>query len=116
MGGNLMYLGGNGWYWRIVWDKKFPGIIEIRRAEGGVRSWEAEAGEYYHSFNGEYGGIWRRLGRAPNKLLGIRKDLTPEKMSKLAKKYKDEGATILGGCCETKPQHIKEMAKLVKII
>ena len=70
-GGNLMYLGGNGWYWRIVWDKKFPGIIEIRRAEGGVRSWEAEAGEYYHSFNGEYGGIWRRLGRAPNKLLGI---------------------------------------------
>jgi len=71
MGGNLMYLGGNGWYWRIVWDKKFPGIIEVRRAEGGVRSWESEAGEYYHSFNGEYGGIWRRLGRAPNKLLGI---------------------------------------------
>ena len=52
----------------------------------------------------------------PNKLLGIRKDLTPEKMSKFAKKFKDEGATILGGCCETKPQHIKEMAKLVKII
>ena len=52
----------------------------------------------------------------PNKLLGIRKDLTPEKMSKFAKKFKDEGATILGGCCETKPQHIREMAKLVKII
>ena len=70
-GGNLMYLGGNGWYWRIAWHKEFPGIIEIRRAEDGVRSWEAEAGEYYHSFNGEYGGIWRRLGKAPNKLLGI---------------------------------------------
>jgi len=70
-GGNLMYLGGNGWYWRIVWHDKFPGIIEVRRAEGGVRAWEAEAGEYYHSFNGEYGGLWRRLGRAPNKLLGV---------------------------------------------
>ena len=52
----------------------------------------------------------------PNKLLGIRKDLTPEKMSKFAKKFKDEGATILGGCCETRPQHIKEMARLIKII
>ena len=52
----------------------------------------------------------------PNKLLGIRKDLTPEKMSKFAKKFKDEGATIIGGCCETRPQHIKEMARLIKII
>ena len=66
-----MYLGGNGWYWRITWHNKFPGIIEVRRAEDGVRSWEAEPGEYYHSFNGEYGGLWRRLGRAPNKLLGV---------------------------------------------
>ena len=66
-----MYLGGNGWYWRIVWHPKLNGIIEVRRAEGGVRSWEAEPGEYYHSFNGEYGGLWRRLGRPPNVLLGI---------------------------------------------
>ena len=70
-GGNMMYLGGNGWYWRIVWHPKLDGIIEVRRAEGGVRSWEAEPGEYYHSFNGEYGGMWRRLGRPPNILLGV---------------------------------------------
>ena len=66
-----MYLGGNGWYWRIAWHDKLQGIIEVRRAEDGVRSWEAKPGEYYHSFNGEYGGLWRRLGKAPNKLLGI---------------------------------------------
>ena len=70
-GGNIMYLGGNGWYWRIVWHHKFRGVIEIRRAEDGVRSWAAEPGEYYHSFNGEYGGLWRRLGRPPNTLLGV---------------------------------------------
>ena len=70
-GGNIVYLGGNGWYWRIVWHPKLEGIIEVRRAEGGVRSWEAESGEYYHSFNGEYGGIWRRLGRPPNTLFGV---------------------------------------------
>tara|TARA_A100001011_G_C14289727_1_gene835575 strand:- start:1459 stop:2370 length:912 start_codon:yes stop_codon:yes gene_type:complete len=49
----------------------------------------------------------------PNEFLGQRKDLTPEKMALFAKKFKDAGATILGGCCETRPMHIKEMAKLI---
>ena len=48
----------------------------------------------------------------PNEFLGQRKDLTPEKMSVFAKKFKDAGATIFGGCCETRPDHIKEFAKL----
>jgi len=49
----------------------------------------------------------------PNEFLGVRKDLTPDKMTEFAKKFKDAGATILGGCCETSPAHIKEMSKLV---
>ena len=48
----------------------------------------------------------------PNEFLGQRKDLTPKKMALFVKKFKDAGATILGGCCETRPEHIKEMAKL----
>jgi len=48
----------------------------------------------------------------PNEFLGHREDLTPEKMALIAKKFKLAGATILGGCCETRPNHIKEMAKL----
>ena len=27
------------------------------------------------------------------------------------KKFKNAGATILGGCCETRPSHIKEMVQ-----
>jgi homocysteine S-methyltransferase len=46
----------------------------------------------------------------PNEFLGQRKDLTPDKMAIFVKKFKDAGATILGGCCETKPTHIKKMA------
>ena len=49
----------------------------------------------------------------PNEFLGVRKDLTPNKMTEFVKKFKDAGATILGGCCETSPAHIKEMSKLV---
>ena len=48
----------------------------------------------------------------PNEFLGHRKDLTPEKMALIAKKFKLAGATILGGCCETRPAHIKEFTKL----
>jgi len=48
----------------------------------------------------------------PNEFLGKREDLTPKKLAKFAKKFKEAGATILGGCCETKPSHIMEIAKL----
>ena len=70
-GGRLMYLGGNGFYWRIgIRDDKL-GVIEVRRAEDGTRAWMSPVGEYYQSFNGEYGGLWRRNGRPPNRLVGI---------------------------------------------
>ena len=48
----------------------------------------------------------------PNEFLGQRKDLTPQKMYEFAKKFKDQGATIMGGCCETRPVHIKKMSEL----
>lgn len=70
-GGRLMYMGGNGFYWRIAYHPEDSGIIEVRRAEDGTRAWIAEHGEYYHAFSGEYGGLWRRLGRAPNQMVGI---------------------------------------------
>ncbi|MFP6682510.1 MAG: N,N-dimethylformamidase beta subunit family domain-containing protein, partial [Gammaproteobacteria bacterium] len=70
-GGRLMYLGGNGFYWRVAFSEDWPGAIELRRAEDGVRNWKTETGESYHSFNGEYGGLWRRLGRPPNAMVGV---------------------------------------------
>ncbi len=70
-GGRLMYMGGNGFYWRIAYQADNPAIIEVRRAEDGTRAWIANPGEYYQQFNGEYGGLWRRLGRPPNELAGI---------------------------------------------
>ncbi len=48
----------------------------------------------------------------PNEFLGQRKDLTPEKMADFAKIFKESGATILGGCCETRPAHIKKISEL----
>lgn len=70
-GGNLMYLGGNGFYWKIGRHSDMPHLIEVRRAEGGMRVWASQPGEYYHQLDGEYGGLWRRNGIPPQKVAGV---------------------------------------------
>ncbi len=70
-GGRLMYLGGNGFYWRVAVNPELPGAVEIRRGETGIRAWAAEPGEYYNAFDGGYGGLWRNSGRAPQRLAGV---------------------------------------------
>src|SRR6516164_6626713 len=69
-GGRLAYLGGNGFYWRIATSAVIPNVVEVRRAEGGIRAWAAEPGEYYHALDGAYGGLWRRNGPATKALRG----------------------------------------------
>ena len=69
-GGRLMYLGGNGFYWRISFHPTVPGVIEARRTEGS-RSWDVEPGERHHSFDGALGGLWRYQRYSPHGLLGV---------------------------------------------
>jgi homocysteine S-methyltransferase len=61
---------------------------------------------------GTYMKSYLKSNGNPTEFLGHRNDLTPKKMAQFAKKFKDSGATILGGCCETRPSHIKEMSLL----
>lgn len=70
-GGSFLYLGGNGFYWKIVRHRNDPDLLEIRRSEDGLRAWASEPGEYYNAFDGSYGGLWRRNGRPPQQLVGI---------------------------------------------
>ncbi|MBL8697832.1 MAG: N,N-dimethylformamidase [Alphaproteobacteria bacterium] len=69
-GGRLMYLGGNGFYWRAEPSTDAPHAIELRRAEGGIRVWATEVGESYHQFGGGYAGLWRRIGKPAHRLVG----------------------------------------------
>ena len=62
--------------------------------------------------NGYTSSFFKNSGGNPNEFLGHRHDFTPENIGEIAKKFKDNGATILGGCCETRPSHIAAMAKL----
>lgn len=70
-GGNLMYLGGNGFYWVADIDLKRPDRLEVRKGDQGCRSVTMPAGERTLSLTGAQGGLWRSRGRAPNYLFGI---------------------------------------------
>jgi len=52
------------------------------------------------------------IGANPVKTMGTRDDFTDIKFLEFSKKMMAKGATILGGCCETKPVHIKKISDL----
>ena len=60
--------------------------------------------------------LWISPGKASlslsTKVLGSRKDINENKFYAFVKKFKDAGATILGGCCEIGPSHISKIANL----
>lgn len=70
-GGRFLYLGGNGFYWRIAFHPTRPGVIEVRRSSAAAKYWQEEPGEYHLSFTGELGDLWRRCGEPPQTLVGI---------------------------------------------
>ena len=66
-GGRLMYLGGNGFYWRVAFSPLWPGAMECRRGRTGTASW---TGEMHMGFTGEPSHLWRHEDRTPNRLVG----------------------------------------------
>ena len=53
-----------------------------------------------------------KIAANPVEALGTRDDYTEVKFLEFSKKMIDKGATILGGCCESKPIHIKKISIL----
>ena len=43
-----------------------------------------------------------------------RRDITPETYADIALSWVDQGASIVGGCCEVGPAHISEIAQRLK--
>ena len=52
------------------------------------------------------------IGTNPNIVFGKRDKYDPKLFYEFSEKIKEKGATILGGCCETRPSHIEAIAKL----
>ncbi|CAG9990303.1 unnamed protein product [Clonostachys byssicola] len=70
-GGNLMYMGGNGFYWVSGLDDGRPHRLEVRRGDTGVRPYSLPGGEHVNSLDGQRGGLWRSRGMSCNTLFGV---------------------------------------------
>ena len=71
--------------------------------------WSVEEPLPVHRFNN---AGFNEVGKNPNITLGKRDEVTDKVFGEFAKKIIKNGATILGGCCETNASHIREIAKL----
>tara|TARA_B100001250_G_C19792710_1_gene787282 strand:+ start:797 stop:1714 length:918 start_codon:yes stop_codon:yes gene_type:complete len=74
-----------------------------------VNLWNVEEPLPIHRFNK---AKFNEVGINPNITMGKRKDVNKKIFGSFAKKIINKGATILGGCCETNPSHIRELSKL----
>lgn len=70
-GGRYIYMGGNGYYWNVAFRDDEPWCMETRKLDSGMRAWNARPGEHYLCTTGMKGGLWKNLGRAPQKLTGV---------------------------------------------
>jgi N,N-dimethylformamidase len=70
-GGRHIYMGGNGFYWNVAFREDQPWIMEVRKLDSGMRAWAARPGEHYLSTTGQKSGLWKNLGRPPQKLVGV---------------------------------------------
>jgi homocysteine S-methyltransferase len=71
--------------------------------------WEIEEPGPQRTFNT---AKYDEIGTNPNIAFGKRDKYDPKLFYEFSEKIKEKGATILGGCCETRPSHIEAMAKL----
>ncbi|NUU42618.1 LamG domain-containing protein [Tardiphaga robiniae] len=70
-GGRFIYLGGNGFYWNVGYHSDDPWCMEVRKLNSGMRAWQARPGEYYLATTGQKSGLWKDLGRPPQKVFGV---------------------------------------------
>ena len=71
--------------------------------------WEIEEPGPQRTFNT---AKHNEIGTNPNIAFGKRDKYDPKLFYEFSEKIKEKGATILGGCCETRPSHIEAIAKL----
>ena len=46
-------------------------------------------------------------------MLQAREDLSPAQYARFAAEWLETGATVIGGCCEVGPEHIKALDELL---
>ncbi|MGI9391736.1 MAG: homocysteine S-methyltransferase family protein [Boseongicola sp.] len=75
-------------------------------------TWDRPFGAYANGFEEITKAFLEPLSAVDK--LSARRDLGPEAYARFALEWIDQGATIVGGCCEIGPAHIQEIARQLK--
>jgi N,N-dimethylformamidase len=70
-GGRYIYMGGNGYYWNVAFRDNDSSIMEVRKLESRIGAWGVRPGEHYLATTGQRSGLWKNLGRPPQKIVGV---------------------------------------------
>ena len=91
-------------------EKSIQELREINLPFGfKANLWEIEEPGPQRTFNT---AKHNEIGTNPNIAFGKRDKYDPKLFYEFSEKIKEKGATILGGCCETRPSHIEAISKL----
>ena len=71
--------------------------------------WKVKEPLPVHKFNN---AKFDEVRKNPNEVMGKRNEITADIFYEFAKNQKENGATILGGCCNIGPEHIKSISYL----
>lgn len=69
-GGNLAYLGGNGFCWTTAIARDDPSITELRRGQRSPMPMDGEVGQNHLQLTGAPAGLWNACGRMAAALAG----------------------------------------------
>ena len=76
----------------------------------------ADCGRPFGAYANGFTGITSNFDHigATVDVLTARSDLTPDTYASFAKEWADAGASLIGGCCEVGPDHIRELSRRFK--
>jgi N,N-dimethylformamidase len=69
-GGRYISMAGNTFCCNVSFRRDEPWVMECRKVGGHWKAWLARPGEYYMATTGQMGGLWNRLQRYGQKLVG----------------------------------------------
>ncbi len=91
----------------VLVNCSIPEAVTVAVAE--LKNLDVPIGAYANGFT-SINSAFNKVGATVD-LLEKRKDLGPDAYADFADQWINDGATIVGGCCEVGPAHIQELKK-----
>ena len=70
-GGRYICIGANSFCCNVAFRDDDPSVMECRKVGGHWKAWLARPGEYHMATTGQMGGLWNKIARYGQKIVGV---------------------------------------------